>query len=294
MRSFTAAAVPCRKVSRRCASSSVLSTPAADLRYWQDLWHEGGDVFTLDAVNENLKAHLAELLPPLQTKPDAQDPRSVLVPLCGRSIDMAFLAQRQKRVLGVDVSWLALQQFATAHGEGGGGASDAAHAGAPGKLLRCRSLPSLTLLQADFLALRPEQCGGAFDAAWDRGGLTSVPPALRPVYVTTLWRFLRPGGRLLLEFLTSSSTRAAESGSLTTAAALALFQRPTQLPLRGEDHEDEAAAAPPVWSARQLSCKDVRGDYPAFDGGGASLDEIVLVAEKLPAPAAATRGAARD
>ena len=221
-------------------SDSQLRMTADDTGYWQQLWRSGGDSFTLEEPNANLITHLDDLLPGRSNAPI--DPRSVLVPLCGRSVDLVFLESRQRAVWGVDIAGAALQRFAK--DQGGGVASSRTLQGHTGfRAYRLKTLPRLTLVHADFLALHPRDyrdpqgaplAGGPlaadddtppFDAVWDRGGLTSMPPALRVSYASLLHSLLRPGARALVEFLSPSTDPALGEDAVTGLLAGRRVQR---------------------------------------------------------------------
>lgn len=275
-----------------------------DVSYWTQLWHTGGDTFTLPDVNENLVSFMEQLLPG-RSESGSVDPRAVLVPLCGASVDLAYLAERQGAVWGVDVAGVALQEFADSHGGGIVRSSPLGDTASGMKALGVRDFPNLTLLHGDFLALRPRDfrtlgpgraavsqpaCDihGPFDAIWDRGGLTSIPTSLRPAYATLLHKLLRPGGRLLLEFLSTNVDP--ELGERTVSGLLAdafpcaqpgpaLVATSTQIGTgSGSGGSDAQSSAAPV---QILRCADVRSDFPDFNPPGlAYLNEVVLLAVK--------------
>jgi len=165
-------------------------------------WH-------LQDVNPTLKEFVGELLP---AKPgqDGLGPR-VLFPLCGKTVDMPFLASQGYRVVGVEGIEDALRAFAAEHGATG----QLVPVALPKELdpERYRSyavllkpgegkpMPAPVLfVRGDFLALGSAEAEALvpFDAAFDRGGLVAVQPGDRPRYAQALAALLRPGGRLLL------------------------------------------------------------------------------------------------
>jgi SAM-dependent methyltransferase len=100
---------------------------------------------------------------------------------CGLGTDIAHLAARGWKAVGVDLSAAAV------------GRARQAHAGA-------------SFVQADVLAL-PFQAG-IFDVALDRGCFHYLSPSRWPGYAAEAQRVLRPGGRLLLRAcLTSQGIR---------------------------------------------------------------------------------------
>lgn len=71
--------------------------------FWLERWREGRIGFHQDAVTPMLERHWDAVGAPAGSR--------VFVPLCGKSLDMAWLAARGHRVLGVELSRLAVEQF---------------------------------------------------------------------------------------------------------------------------------------------------------------------------------------
>ena len=74
-----------------------------DADFWHQRWRDGRIGFHGDRVMPLLRQHWAELALPADAR--------VLVPLAGKSLDMLWLAQQGHRVLGVELSPLAVAQF---------------------------------------------------------------------------------------------------------------------------------------------------------------------------------------
>lgn len=153
-------------------------TPEFWLNRWQRNklgWHE-------DGVNR----HLAEHWPSLELPEDAR----VLVPLCGKSLDLLWLASRGHPVLGVDISPLAAEQFfAESQLE--------PRIDAFGPFQRYQ-VDEMTLLVGDFFELHREQVA-RISAVYDRASLVALPPEMRPRYARHLATLLPPGvGSLLI------------------------------------------------------------------------------------------------
>lgn len=71
--------------------------------FWLQRWREGQTGFHRDQPMPLLLKHW----PPLELPIDCR----VLVPLCGKTLDMPWLAAQGHRVLGVELSPLAIEQF---------------------------------------------------------------------------------------------------------------------------------------------------------------------------------------
>jgi thiopurine S-methyltransferase len=108
----------------------------------------------------------------------------VLVPLCGKAEDLAFLAALGHEVLGVELAEQAVREFFADHGL----VPDIAPLG-PYIAYRAGLI---TLLVGDMFALTTE-LAGPIDALYDRAALIALPAALRPRYVDLL-RAVVPAG----------------------------------------------------------------------------------------------------
>jgi thiopurine S-methyltransferase len=125
-------------------------------------------------------------------------PGVVLVPLCGKTLDLCWLAAQPgvTQVVGVELVRQAVDAFAVEHPE------------LALKPLRRkeerRGFNSalgngrLSLLCGDVFALPPSP---AFDRIFDRASLIALEPSLRAAYVRTLTAALKPGGQVLLQTL---------------------------------------------------------------------------------------------
>lgn len=71
--------------------------------FWLERWREGQTFFHQQRVTPLLQKFWPALNLPAGSR--------VLVPLCGKSLDMLWLAQQGHRVLGIELSPLAVEQF---------------------------------------------------------------------------------------------------------------------------------------------------------------------------------------
>lgn len=148
---------------------------------WASRWEEDRIGFHVPEVNPRLIRHQDVLLNPR--------PRRVLVPLCGKSLDLLWLMERADEVVGVELIPKAVHDFFEEH-------TLSPEVEDLGALQRFQA-HNLTIYQGDFLALTPEQAG-TFDAAYDRASYIALDPQEREDYRPHLMRFLCPGARLLL------------------------------------------------------------------------------------------------
>ena len=205
---------------------------------WQQRWREGRTGFHLDQVHPLLLRY-HELLPPRCR---------VLVPLCGKSLDLAWLSQQGHEVCAVELSEVAVREL---HAE----------AGVQPEVQRVGDFEVFRsslgeVWQGDFFAL-PGSSFEPVDAVWDRGSLIAVARERRGEYATALGRLVRP----------------AAPGLLVT-----VHYPPSQMsgpPFSVSEEEVRAAFAPPV-EVRLREVEDVLSAHPRFERRGlTSLAEAV-------------------
>lgn len=149
--------------------------------FWHQRWQEGRIGFHQHQVNDWLKRYW----PKLQLAPGAR----VLVPLCGKSLDMLWLREQGHEVLGVELSDIACRDFFLEQGvEVTPIAVDNYHR---------RERDGITLLTADLFELPWEVFRGV-GAVYDRAGLVALPPALRRRYAQRLCQRIASGATMLL------------------------------------------------------------------------------------------------
>ena len=113
--------------------------------------------------------------------------RRVLVPLYGKTQDMKWLAEQGNRVIGVELSRLAIEAFFAEH--------QIEYTVRKGKLPAYQSADeTITIYCGDYFELTAIQC----DAHYDRGAFIAIPPDLRPAYATHTSSLLLPGAEQLV------------------------------------------------------------------------------------------------
>ncbi len=144
-----------------------------DRDFWLQRWQQQQIGFHLPHVNPRLVQHAGAL-------PSAPGQR-VLVPLCGKSIDMVWLAERGLRVLGVELSALAVETFFREQGW-------APRITNEGVFTRYAT-DNIELLCGDVFALDAERVGDVH-GVYDRAAMVALPPAMRAAYAAQLSRLL--------------------------------------------------------------------------------------------------------
>ncbi|MGP8729980.1 thiopurine S-methyltransferase [Pseudomonas aeruginosa] len=133
--------------------------------FWHARWANNQIGFHLDEINPYLMRHLSRLR--------LQAGERILVPLCGKTLDLAWLAAQGLEVLGVELSEKAVSDFFEEH-------DLRPEIDQLGGFRRYR-VAGITLLQGDFFALQAEhlaQCR----AFYDRAALIALPPEMRERY----------------------------------------------------------------------------------------------------------------
>jgi thiopurine S-methyltransferase len=143
--------------------------------YWAERWKDGRIGFHEGRANVFLARHVDRLGPP---------PHRVLVPLCGKTEDMAFLASRGHEVIGIEAVEDAVQAFFREHELEPTVRERAKH-------IREYSAGAVTVLAADLFACTKEVVGPV-DALYDRAALVALPEDVRPRYVAHLRGLLAP------------------------------------------------------------------------------------------------------
>jgi thiopurine S-methyltransferase len=146
-----------------------------DHAFWHARWQEGRIGFHEGQPNSFLTAHHAWLA----------GCHRVLVPLCGKTADMAFLASRGHAVVGVELVEDAVRQFF------------AEHSAEPSITrqgdLAIYSAGAITIIAGDLFAMS-QAVVGTIDGIYDRAALVALPADLRRRYTKQL-RTLAPGAR---------------------------------------------------------------------------------------------------
>lgn len=149
--------------------------------FWHERWRTGDIGFHRPEVNALLVQHWSALdLPPHAT---------VLVPLSGKSLDMAWLAQRGHSVIGVELSELAIDEFFRSVGL-------APEHETRGQFVVKRA-GSYTFWCGDIFEL-PLNAVAGVAAIYDRASLVAFPETEQPRFAAALARLAPIGARMLL------------------------------------------------------------------------------------------------
>lgn len=146
-----------------------------DPAFWLTRWQEGRIGFHEGAPNAFLAKHVDRLA----------SYKRVLVPLCGKAEDLAFLAGHGHEVVGIELVEDAVRQFFAEH--------RAEPVVEERRGMRCYSWDAITIFAGDLFATTAELVG-PIDAIYDRAALVALPPDTRVRYAEHL-RKLAPAAR---------------------------------------------------------------------------------------------------
>ena len=144
--------------------------------FWHKKWASNQIGFHLSAVNPYLQRHWPDLSIPATAR--------VLVPLCGKSLDLAWLAGRGHQVLGVELSEKAIEDFFNEH-------QIQPQISEKGAFKVYRS-DAIELWCGDFFALTASDVADCV-AFYDRAALIALPAPMRERYAAHLQQILPQG-----------------------------------------------------------------------------------------------------
>lgn len=144
--------------------------------FWHKKWASNQIGFHLSEVNPYLQRHWPELSMPATAR--------VLVPLCGKSLDLAWLAGRGHQVLGVELSEKAIEDFFNEH-------QIQPQISEKGAFKVYRS-DAIELWCGDFFALTASDVADCV-AFYDRAALIALPAPMRERYAAHLQQILPQG-----------------------------------------------------------------------------------------------------
>ncbi|WP_017429963.1 hypothetical protein [Vreelandella jeotgali] len=197
---------------------------------WIQRWREGRIGFHRTTPHPALEHYW----PTLQVPPAGK----VLVPLCGKSMDMRWLADVGHPVLGVEFAPEAIEQFMAERRQ---------------DVLRYRQTGfdiarqgSIELWQGDFFHLHIRQVVEV-EAFYDRASLIALPPPTRQRYAFHLAQLVPPGARGLLISMTRRNESAGPPYSVSPDEVEELFSPNFRLTYLQQSPPDERGFIESVW-----------------------------------------------
>lgn len=161
---------------------SLTHVQSNDNQNWLQLWQDQAhNCFHQLVVNPLLPKCWPQLL--------LDHSQRVLVPLCGKSLDLLWLAQGGHEVIGIELSPIAVEEFFKQN-------NLKAKKRRIGKFMRWRA-GNISVWCGDFFALTTKHLG-CIDVVFDRAALTALPPSLRAEYLQQLLKLTQQNAPILL------------------------------------------------------------------------------------------------
>ncbi|NOY16134.1 MAG: thiopurine S-methyltransferase [Gammaproteobacteria bacterium] len=149
--------------------------------FWLQRWQAGEIGFHRHEYN----AHMTRFIDLLGIGPGDH----ILVPLCGKSLDMIWLCEQNFRVTGIEISPVAVDAFFAEN--------NIEHDISEYEWGLMYQSDSINILCADFFNIHSADLPH-IDAVYDRASLIALPQDIRPDYVTQLARLIPDTARSLL------------------------------------------------------------------------------------------------
>lgn len=146
--------------------------------FWLERWRSNGIDFHMEGVNPKLVNYW----------PSLPKGSRVLVPLCGKSNDLIWLAEQGYEVTGVELSSLAVIQFL-----GDNDFTFETHQEGDLKVHKVHDLP-LRMVEGDYFQFTES----GFDACYDRAAMVAMPASRRKEYATHTLGLLSSSASILL------------------------------------------------------------------------------------------------
>ncbi|XP_070555398.1 probable thiopurine S-methyltransferase [Ptychodera flava] len=154
---------------------------------WRKRWKKGQTRFHMPKVHPMLEKNFEWL-----TKGEKK--QRVFLPLCGKSLDLNWLAEKEQIVIGNECSAEGCEQFFK---ENELEFTKESLKDTVGDVYKAKD-KDITIYCCDYFKLT-EDVIGTFDCIWDRGALAAIDPQDRTRYAKVITPLLRKGGRYLLD-----------------------------------------------------------------------------------------------
>lgn len=199
-----------------------------DHAFWLQRWQENKTAFHEGSVN----ALLSQAFHRLALAPGDR----VFVPLCGKSVDLAWLAAQGCRVVGAELSRSAVEAVFADMGV-------APEISEMGKLILFRA-DGIEVFVGDIFDLSAKVLGPV-DAIYDRAALVALPEAMRVSYAAHLAAITNTARQLLITFDYDQAQMDGPPFSVDGAEVTALY---------GTRYRTEIAAAKPITGSLADRC----------------------------------------
>lgn len=154
-------------------------------KFWLERWQQHDIPFHQQQVNPDLPNYWHKL--------NLSSGARVLIPLCGKSLDMVWLQQQGHDIIGIELSSLAVEAFFQ---ESGLDYEIKQH-----EDWQIYQNDHYQIWVADIFTLPPNWIVPV-DAIYDRGALIALPKAIRYRYIAQVQPWLNNNGQILLKTVT--------------------------------------------------------------------------------------------
>lgn len=199
--------------------------------FWHNRWESNLTGFHLGEVNPHLKENWSVL--------NLAAGSRIFVPLCGKSLDLIWLAEQGHQVVGIELSHLAVEAFFSEN-------NLIVERSQLGGLEYWQS-EKISLFCGDFFDLTAEILGQV-DAVYDRASLIALPPTMRQDYAVKMAELAQSAPKLLVTLEYDQSKMDGPPFSVSEDEVRALYQAKYQV--------------------KQLTAQDVLGDNEKFRAKG--------------------------
>lgn len=152
-----------------------------DNQHWLDRWKENRIGFHEPAINQHLQQYL--------TRFDLPAGACVFLPLCGKALDIAWLAAQGYEVIGIELSSLAIEAFFEEN--------QLDYERVDSDRFGVYRSGNICLLQGDFFDLSSDDLG-ACSLVYDRAALIAMAAHLRPRYCEHMLSIIPASSNMLL------------------------------------------------------------------------------------------------
>ena len=243
------ASLPCQPTPPRIPCDSGQALTARELRVmvsrdnhlWLQMWRDRqSDEFHQLSVNK----YLTRFWPALEIPHGSR----IFVPLCGKSLDMLWLAEQGYQVVGVELSPIAVKAFFKEN-----------HLQPVKQRLADFTLwrhGNISILCGDYFSLSLTQLG-QIDTVYDRAALTALPEDIRPLYVDQLHAIVSATTNIfLLTIEDAEHDKPLPRNQQVDAELISLYARNFEIKLKHADtvieEQSSAPAASPLHSAYKV------------------------------------------
>ncbi len=151
--------------------------------FWHQLWEKNAIAFHASQPHLMLVKHA----PSLGLKKDSR----VFLPLCGKSLDISWFLSQGCRVVGAELSQLAIEQLFQE-------LSLKPTISTVGKF-QCYQAGPIDIFVGDFFEVTEEMLGPV-DMVYDRAALVALPDSMRSAYTQHLRKITRNASQLLITY----------------------------------------------------------------------------------------------